>query len=174
MKNMNSTSNKFKEPIILNRNQTWHKNKVLSFKSIIALVFFVVILFLLVGYYAYSIPTTTIVIDVNTSINLKINRLGAIVSASSIDSDGNTLINETNLKYKNVDNALILILNKAEAKNFIKSYTSNKDQTITLYISGKSINIPKFCSEAKTKKYEITINENGSVKFNNLISDPNH
>ncbi len=140
--------------------------KVVAFLIILAFLGFV-------GFEVYKIPTSTVIIDFNSSITLKINRWNKVVDAYSLDNDGITLINKTNLINMNIDDCLILIINSAEANNFIKSPVTNPNQTVTIYISGSSLSIPKFYKDAKGKKYDIRINENGTETFDNYSQNFN-
>lgn len=172
MKNLNNnstTAHENKEPIPISKYKPEKKSFFNSIKFIFAILFVIVVLLLLGGYYVYSVPFTSVVVDANTSINLKLNRWDKVVDVSALDNNGIKLINDANLKYKDVDDALIIIINKAEANDFIKlSSKDKKNYPVTIYVSGNSLNIPKFYVEAKTKSYDVQINENGAVKFNNF------
>lgn len=153
------------EEFKLKKNKSLHGfNKI---KNPLIISFISIILLLIIACYFYSYPSSLVIIDVGTSINLKVNKYGKVVDASSLSSSGNNIINESNVRNKNINESLIIILSKAEANNYIDPL--DKDQlkhTISVFISGDTLDISKFSDEVKTKKLNLDINENGSEKNN--------
>ncbi|AGK95299.1 anti-sigma-I factor RsgI family protein [Clostridium pasteurianum] len=139
-------------------------NKV---KNPLIILFISIILLFIIAYYIYSYSSSLVIIDVGTSINLKVNKYGKVVDASSLTSGGNNIINESNVNNKNISEALIIILSKAEANNYIDPLDKNQfKHNISVFISGDTLDISKFSDEVKTKKLNLNINENGSEKNN--------
>lgn len=156
-------------PIPINKNEKKHRSFITKIKFIFTIVSLMIILLSIAAYYIYSIPFTTVIVDANASINLKLNRWYKVIDVSSVDNNGLKLINDVNLKYTSIDDALIIIINKAEANDYIKTDgKASENYPVVVYISGNSVNTPKFYNEAMTKKYDIKINENGVEKFDNL------
>lgn len=161
-------SSKKKEPIPIDRKKLRKTSIINKIKIIFSIILIIIILLLVSAYYIYSIPYTSVIIDANCSVNLKLNKWNKVINAYGLDTNGNTLLNNTNLKFKNTDDALIIIINKAEADNFIKLSSNDKKSSVTIYISGSPLELPNFYKEAKSKNYDIQINENGTEKFNNF------
>lgn len=131
-----------------------------------------VVLILISIYYIYSYPSSLVIIDVNTSINLKVNKWDRVVDVSSITSEGNNIINNEHIKNKNINDALIIILSKAEAGNYINPIDKNNlKHKVTVYISGDSVDITKFSDETKSKNLNLDVNENGTAKSSSRYSN---
>lgn len=140
-------------------------NSKKKFTKLKAVFIYIVLTFILltVGFsYIYFTPTSFVIIDVNTSINITTNRWDKIISASSLDYKGKKILKETNIKYKNIDDGLTLILSNAESNNYINS-TSKKDSAkeISLLISGSSLDLPNFTRTIKNRNFYLQLNNNG-------------
>lgn len=138
------------------------------FKLAISLAI-IVILFLPCKYiYNYFTPVTTISIDLNCSISLKINKWDKIISSSSLDNNGTLLLKSTSLKNKNVNSALILLFNEAQKHNYINdSFTKSGKKLYFLITTKKSfIDISKFENTIKNKTFNIQITKNGATVLN--------
>lgn len=62
------------------------------------------------GYWAYFIPTSTISIDINPSLELGINRFDRVVSITGYNDDGKALADSLSLRFLPSDSALELVL----------------------------------------------------------------
>lgn len=62
------------------------------------------------GQWLYFNPTAEISIDINPSIELSINRFDQVISVNEFNEDGLDLSNAVDLKYKNYEEAIELIL----------------------------------------------------------------
>lgn len=167
MEKKNLTLNN-KEPIPIDRHRSKTNSIFSKIKLLFSLLLVTVILLLIGTYYVYSIPYTSVIVDANSSVSLKLNRWNKVIKTSALDTNGNTLLSDTNLKFKNIDDALVIIVNKAEANNFIKTSSSNQKSSVTIFISGNTLSLPNFYKEAQLKTYDVQINENGNEKFNNF------
>lgn len=152
--------------IKLKKNKSLIKNNKLRGPLITLSI--LVILILIAAYYIYSYSSSLVIIDVGTSINLKVNKWNRIVDASSVTSNGNNILNSKNIKNKNINDALIIILSKAEANNYVNPLDKDElKHRLAVFISGDTLDISKFSDEVKSKKLKLKINENGVEKFNN-------
>ncbi|MDD3223746.1 MAG: hypothetical protein PHX70_03395 [Clostridium sp.] len=136
-----------------------------KFRKIKTILIYIILTFILftVGFsYVYFTPTSFVIVDVNTSINISTNRWNKIISASSLNYKGQKILNEINIKYKNIDDGLTLILSDAESNNYINS-TSKKDSAkeISVLISGNSLELPVFTKTVKNRNFYLQINNNG-------------
>lgn len=159
---------KSKNPIPINVTKLKKASVFDNIKLILSIILITLILIIIGAYYIYSTPFTSVIIEANSSVNLKLNRWNKVVKISALDTNGSTILADSNLKYKSIDDALIIIINKAEANDFIKSASEEKRSSVTIYISGNSLNLPNFYNEAKNKTYDVQINENGIEKYNNF------
>lgn len=167
----NGPESRNKEPIPIDIKKLKKASVFDNIKLIFSLIAVVLILLAVSAYYIYSIPYTSVVVEANSSINLKLNKWNKVINASALDTNGNTILNDANLKFKDIDDALIIIVNKAEANNFLKSVSNSQTSSVIVYISGNQLQLPNFYMEAKNKSYDIQINENGTEKFNNFKKD---
>lgn len=71
------------------------------------------------GYSFYRIPVSYVSIDVNPSIELSINRLGRVVSASAYNEDGQQILEQIKLKNLPYPRAVRMLLEYETAENFI-------------------------------------------------------
>lgn len=137
-------------------------NKIKKLKMILPII---VLFTALIIYYIYSYSSSLMIVDIGPSISLKINKWDRVVDASSVDSLGNTILNENNIKNKNINDALMILLGKAEANNYIDPLDkSGLKNNISIFISGDSLNISKFYNKVKTKQLNLNINDNGVEK----------
>ncbi|WP_026882480.1 anti-sigma-I factor RsgI family protein [Clostridium akagii] len=139
------------------------QKKFTKLKSILLFLIIIIILGAIVSIYAYFTPTSFVIIDANASINLKVNRWNKIIDISSLDGNGNNIITTSKLKYKNINEGLVLILSTAEQNNYINVLSPDeKMKKISVFISGHNINTSYFSSIALDRKFDLDINQNGS------------
>lgn len=142
--------------------------KINKLKGSLITLSILVVLILMIACYLYSYSSSLVIIDVGTSINLKVNKWNRVVNVSSLTSSGNNILHSKNIKNKNINDALIIILSKAEANNYINPLDKNElKHRIDVFISGDTLDLTKFSNEVKSKKLKLKINENGIEKFNN-------
>ena len=112
-------------------------NNILFYKvaSIVALL---LIVFAGSSAYAYYTPTTTAVININPSIQIKSNRFDKIIELKALNKDGEKILNEVNIQNKDLNDGLKLIIIQSKKDNFInKNYTVN-GKIITLKLVSKN------------------------------------
>lgn len=149
------------------------EQKLPLFKYIAAAACF--ILFITTGStaYAYYTPVASIVVDINPSLELKVNKWNRIIKAAALNEDGQKMLDSLSIKNKTIDDGLSMILEEAEKENFINP--SNKtDINVSLSIKTldkasknketigdspeNSISLPKFESKLKEKNLSGEIN----------------
>lgn len=115
--------------------------------------------------YAYYTPVATIQVSINPSIELKINRFDKIIKSTPINTDGVTLLQNLQLKNKNVNEALTLVVNKAKKDNFINEDYNTQGKTISVKISAKdnvkTIKLEAFQKYIAQNKINTKIDDNG-------------
>lgn len=103
--------------------------------------------------YAYYTPTTSVTLD--TSLELKLNRWNKIIKTSPLNKTGEKLLNSLNVKNKNINDGLNLLIEKYE----------NKQGKISLDITSeknKDLDLSNFKDSSKEKKLDVQINYNKS------------
>ena len=149
------------------------EQKLPLFKYIAAAACF--ILFITTGStaYAYYTPVASVVVDINPSLELKVNKWNRIIKASALNEDGEKMLDSLSIKNKTVDDALTMIVEEAENENFINpsnkadinvslSITTldkaSKDREIIGDSPENSFSLPKFESKLKEKNLSGEIN----------------
>ncbi|SHK77126.1 Anti-sigma factor N-terminus [Clostridium cavendishii DSM 21758] len=131
---------------------------------IIAAMFFIIILS---GgsAYAYFTPVATVDVSINPKLKLEINRFDRVLKSTPINEDGTILLKNLSLKNKNLDDALVEIIDEATKDNFINNSYNSDGKKIILTIVGtnykKNIDINKFEEYITEKKLNTVISENG-------------
>lgn len=132
--------------------------------------------------YGYYKPITSIVLDINPSLELKANKWNRIIKTLPLNDDGEKLLTSLNVKNKSVDEALSVIIDEAENEHFIDT-TKDKvsQQTISLNITSSRdssidvANLNKFKSAAKEKNLNVKVtynkNHNTSIPKTDIIED---
>lgn len=62
------------------------------------------------GYQAYFTPTSAISIDINSSVEIEINRFDRVITVEGLNDDGTVLAAELNVRFLNYDDALEQII----------------------------------------------------------------
>lgn len=115
------------------------------------------------GLGAYYTPVATLNLSINPSVQLKTNLFNKVIRSSALNSDGKVILDSINIKNKNFNDALCLIVTESEHQKFItEDYKANK--SISLEVTGKNLNVSTF---------ETIVHEHGislEVKINNKPS----
>ncbi|KAJ53094.1 hypothetical protein CTM_04565, partial [Clostridium tetanomorphum DSM 665] len=125
--------------------------------------------------YAYFKPVSTIVLTINPSIELKVNRFNKVLKVVGLNNDGKKIINEVNIKNKSIDDALNNILKQAKEDKFINDSYIKADKTVSLDIQGRNVNITSFKENIIKDKINMDVKVNGEIKehLNNNNSNKN-
>lgn len=144
---------------------TFMKTNMLRYTAAACLAF--IILLTGGGAYAYNKPVSTVTVSINPAIELKSNIWNKVISITPLNSDGKKIIQEISLKNKEIDDALVSILNQAKKDKFIDEDYKKMDKIITVNISGKELKIPAFQNEIKKDDLSLKVDSNGSTILNN-------
>lgn len=87
------------------------------------------LLALLGGRWLYFTPTAEISIDINPSIELRINRFDRVIAVHDFNEDGQALLSALDIKYKKYEDALDQILNHGAVAALL---SNNELMTITV------------------------------------------
>ncbi|CDF57600.1 anti-sigma factor domain-containing protein [Thermobrachium celere] len=98
----------------------------------------------------YNQVYASIVITINPKIKIDINKFNRIIKIIPLNKDGEEITSSIKLKNKNINDGLILIINKAKEKKYITDeYYNNKSKKINIQIDKEDIKLNKFISELK-------------------------
>ncbi|AKN30661.1 hypothetical protein Ccar_07385 [Clostridium carboxidivorans P7] len=125
--------------------------------------------------YAYYTPVSTIVVNINPSLEMKLNRWDRVIDVKPLNEDGVKLLKEINIKNDVVDKALMEILERSEKDKFINEDYTKENKIVTLNIEGKKdVDLSGFKKEIDKEKLNLRIDKNGTVIFNKTNSDKNY
>lgn len=115
------------------------------------------------GVYAYSAPAATVEVTINPSIELKLNYFNKIIKSIPLNEDGSTLLKSINIKNKNIDEALTLLVSQAKKDNFIDDAYVEEGKIISVKIlsKNKNLNITNFEKYIDNNKLNTNIDNNG-------------
>lgn len=118
------------------------------------------------GAYAYYTPVSTVTININPSIEFKLNRWSRVVTSHALNSDGQKILLELNTKNKPIDEALIMVINQAKTDKYINANYVAANKTITIDIVGKDVNLPNLKEQLSKDTVNAKIDSNGNTVFN--------
>ncbi|QGU93865.1 anti-sigma factor domain-containing protein [Clostridium bovifaecis] len=102
------------------------------------------LVFISTGGIAYAYYTPTASVTLNTSLELKLNRWNKIIKTAPLNKEGENLLNSLNVKNKNINDGLNLLVEKYE----------NKEEKISLDITSeknKDLDLSNFKDSSKEK-----------------------
>ncbi|QCX33213.1 anti-sigma factor domain-containing protein [Caloramator sp. E03] len=142
------------------------KGKIIPKQFLIA-ASIILVLFLSFFYNLYYTVYASVTVSINPEIRLDINRFDRIINAVPLNEDAKKLLSEAKVKYKKLDNGLIIIVNKAKEKKYINSeYYEGNPKSIKLLVDGKNINLTKFYKEIKKQKLNLNTLDIKTIKNN--------
>ena len=121
-------------------------------KKIIIIGIIILIIGIILSFKIFKENYSIITLDINPSIELKVNRKDIVVKTTALNEDSNELISD-NLKNKNIDEVLTSISNEI----IDKINNEDKEYIILLHVEGK-LETDKV-SEKKTKYLTKEINQ---------------
>jgi hypothetical protein len=118
------------------------------------------------GTYAYYTPTSTVNININPSIEFKLNRWSRVLSSNSLNSDGEKVLSEIKTKNKPIEDVLIMVINQAKKDKYINDDYINLGKTITINIVGKEVGLSNLEEELSKDTVNVKIDSNGKSIYN--------
>lgn len=101
-------------------------------KKIIIIGIIILIIGIILSFKIFKENYSIITLDINPSIELKVNRKDIVVKTTALNEDANELISD-NLKNKNIDEVLTSISNEI----IDKINNEDKEYIILLHVEGK-------------------------------------
>lgn len=124
------------------------------------------------GVYAYYTPTSSVVININPSIELSANRWNKIIKYLALNKDGETILNAISIKNKSLNEGLNLIVEQSKKDDFINEEYIKASKVISIQISeknNKGVDLSKFEDYAAKNNLNLKINNNGRETYSNRI-----
>lgn len=113
--------------------------------------------------YAYNTPVASMVIDINPSIKLDVNRWDRIIKSVPLNNDGEKVLESLNIKNKQLNEGLNLIIDEAKKDNYINSNYIESGKVITLSIENNKLNkhydLSKFEDYVKENKLVVEVKD---------------
>jgi len=127
--------------------------------------------------YAYYTPVASVVVDINPSIKLDLNKWNRIIKTTPLNEDGKKVLSELKVQNKSLNDGLDSIVIQAKKDNYINEDNNKNGNIVNIDIeSSKSINdfnISKFEEKAKSDNIKLNIttttNNKTNDKFDNTI-----
>jgi hypothetical protein len=118
--------------------------------------------------YAYYTPTASVVVDINPSIELRVNRWDRILKTIPLNNDGEKVLASLNIKNKVLSDGLDLIVEEAQKDNFINDSYTQSGKAITVSFenikSEKKPDISKFEEHAKKNNLKVNLIKDNADK----------
>lgn len=128
--------------------------------------------------YAYYTPVASVVVNINPSIKLDLNKWNRIIKSTPLNQDGEKVLSELKVKNKSLNDGLDSIVIQAKKDNFINSDYIESGKTITIDIDSnkpiKNFDLSKFEEKIKLGNInlKITTKENNKTYDKLDISTP--
>ncbi|WP_065079132.1 anti-sigma factor domain-containing protein [Clostridium ragsdalei] len=145
-----------------------HRLSFFYTRKIIAAACIIFVLLVGGGVKAYYTPAATVLVNINPSIELKVNFLNKIISFKGLNGDGNKILSEVKINNDNINDALKIIIDQAKKDKFIDK---NYAKTISIDIRGKNIDVSGFKSNMASSNLSVKIETNGNIILNNKPKD---
>lgn len=120
------------------------------------------------GAYAYYSPAASILVNINPSVKLQVNRWDRVIKSIPLNEDGIILLKDLNLKNNSINSALDKIIDESKKDNFINKDYIESGKTITIAVEDnklkKDFNLSQFEEHAKENKLNIKIIKDPQVK----------
>ncbi|MDF2674588.1 MAG: hypothetical protein K0R09_2856 [Clostridiales bacterium] len=111
--------------------------------------------------YAYYTPTASVVVDINPSIEIQVNRWDRILTTTALNKDGEKVLASLNIKNKVLSDGLDLIVEEAKRDNFINDSYIQSGKAITVSFentkSDRKPDISKFEENAKKNSLKVNL-----------------
>ena len=80
-----------------------------------------------IGAYSYTLPYSYVHVDINPSIELTVNMYDRIIRAEALNTEGETLLSNNDIKNKKVDAGVTLLLNSAVQQGYLSDVPAIAD-----------------------------------------------
>jgi hypothetical protein len=127
------------------------KEKSRKFRLAPALSLAVVMLLGAIGYFSYTTPVMAISLDINPSIELKVNTFDRIIDVTPYNDDGKIVIDETEIKNMNYQKGIDSLLENQTISSCIKD-GNNLEVTVALASQNKYEKVKSILAQSNINK----------------------
>ena len=141
-----------------------YKKGSIFYKLILLSVIILLITYGFINIINKNTPVYSVVVDINSSIQLEVNKTNKILKVQPLNMRGEDLVKDMDLNDKTLDTALTMLLVKADKLKYLEGFYSKKEKAIYIYITNHSntlVSLPSFKSKADELKITVLINDNG-------------
>lgn len=142
-----------------------YKKKNYTGKVAFTIIFFVLI-FSVFQYINYYRTTLTLIIKMDASIHLKVNKYNRIIGSKGINSKGKNVIENVTINNNHLNDALNTLVDQCISQKIIDQAFIKSNKRIILYITDRysdlDIDVSEFKNHIKKYKLKAIINNNGN------------
>jgi hypothetical protein len=141
----------------------------------------VFMIFLSGGFYTYYTPAAEVTITINPAVRLNLNVWNKIIKSVPLNEDGEKLLSSLQLKNKDLNTGLDMIVNQAKVDNFINRAYVESDKVISVEVvndNKRKLDLSKFQQSVKAQKLKVEIvnetkskSDSKNSEFKNLDSE---
>lgn len=151
-------------------------NQPLFLKPAAAAACFIFLFFAANTAYSYYTPASSVLVEINPSIKLDINKWEKVIKAVPLNDDAKKLLKCISVKNDSIDEALTVITEEAKKENYIGNCKKNSIKISIKYNKNvKKINFSSFSKYADNNNINIILNNGtkNSDKENKLKNTEN-
>ena len=149
---------------VLLKAEKMQTSKSFNFKRYVLAPIALVLTFSLAGFlFSYNIQVSAISVDINPSIELGINQFSRIISTKAYNSDGEELLNSTDIKNLTYEEGINKLLECDKAKQYINNDNvvmitvdsqNNSEEMIESIEQNISSNVDMYCNKSDSSNSE--------------------
>lgn len=120
-------------------------------------------------YTMYLKPKLTLVVKMNASVKLKINKYNRIIKIEGTNTKGKQSLKNLKMKNQLINDGLILLMNKCIKENLIDEKFLTSNERVLVYIvnnyNNTELDLSEFKKHVEKNKLKVIINNNGEGKI---------
>lgn len=132
--------------------QEYTHEEFLYKKQLLIAASFLICALLSIFTFMYNQVYASLLVTINPQFKIDINKFQRIIRVIPLNEDAEKILKKVNLKNKNIDDGLIMIVNKAKDEKFISNEYYNKTKAIRIIVDGKGVKLTKFANEMKKQR----------------------
>lgn len=153
--------------------ELYKKTPVYRLPLIAAIIVFMI--FLSGGFYTYYTPAAEVTITINPAVRLNLNVWNKIISSVPLNEDGEKLLSSLQLKNKDLNTGLDMIVNQAKVDKFINQTNVDSEKVISVEVTSnknKKLDLSEFQQSVKAQNLKVEIVNDSKDKGNIKKSAP--
>lgn len=136
-------------------------------KKLLTVLMFIIIIIGLVQAFRFFKAKNQFIIDMTSSFKITTNNLDLVTKIEGNNSKGREMLKDLDLKYKNIDSVLCILLKKSIDKKYIGD-TDTKNITVFILDGDEKdiLELKEFDTLHKNQSIPLTINKDGEGTIN--------